>query len=51
MKPSERGVTESNFFKGLYPHNFERTLKSMTRVKIESIYIDSFKNVIKNSKW
>ena len=37
--------------KGLYPHNFERTHKSITGVQIEIIYIDSFKNVIKNSKW
>ena len=37
--------------KGLYPHSFERALKSMTCVQIESIRIDSFKNVQKNSKW
>ena len=34
-----------------YSHNFERILKSMIFVQIESIYIDSFGNVIKNSRW
>ena len=34
-------------FKGFYPHNFERALKSMTCVQIESIRIDGFKNVKK----
>ena len=33
--------------KGLYPHNFERTLKSMTCVQIGSIHTDGFKNVKK----
>ena len=37
--------------KGLYPQNVERALKSMTYVQIESIHIDGFKNVNKNSKW
>ena len=37
-------------FKGLYPRNFERALKSMTYVQIGSIRIDGFKNVKKNSK-
>ena len=36
---------------GLYPQNFERALKPMTCVQIESIHIDGFKNVKKNSKW
>ena len=36
--------------KGLYPQNVERALKSMTYVQIESIHIDGFKNVNKNSK-
>ena len=33
--------------KGLYPHNFERALKSMACVQIGSIHIDGFKNVKK----
>ena len=37
--------------KGLYPNSFERALKSMTCIQIESIHIDSFKNEKKNSKW
>ena len=37
--------------KGLYPPNFEKTLKSMTCSHIESIHFDRFKNVKKkNSK-
>ena len=32
----------------LYPHNFERALKSMTCVRIGSIHIDKLKNVKKN---
>ena len=40
-----------NLFKGLYPHNFERVLKSMTCAQKGSIHIDGFKNVKKNSKW
>ena len=40
-----------SLFKRLYSHNFERALKSMTCVQIESIHIDGFKNVKKNSKW
>ena len=36
----------------LYPHNFEKALKSVTCVQIGSINIDSFKNVKKkNSRW
>ena len=35
----------------LYPHNFERALKSMTCVQIGSIHIDKLKNVKKKSKW
>ena len=39
-------------FKWLYPHDFERALKSVTFVQIESIHIDGFKKVKKkNSKW
>ena len=38
-------------FKGLYPHNFERALKSITCVQIGIIHTDGFKNVKKNSKW
>ena len=38
------------FVKGLYPHNFERALKSMTSVQIGSIHIDGFKNVQKKFK-
>ena len=34
--------------KEVYPHNFERALKSMTCVQIGSIHIDGFKNVKKN---
>ena len=30
-------------FKGLYPHNFERALKSITCVQIRSIHRDGFK--------
>ena len=37
-------------FKGLCPQNFERALKSMTCVQIESIHIDGFKNVNNNKK-
>ena len=37
--------------KGIYPHNFERALKSMTCVQTGSIHIDGFKNAKKNSKW
>ena len=33
--------------KEVYPHNFERVLKSITCVKIGSIHIDGFKNVKK----
>ena len=40
-----------NLFKGLYPHNFERVLKSMTSAQIGRIHVDGFKNVKKNSKW
>ena len=36
--------------KELYSQNFERALKSMTCVQIESIHIDDFKNVKKNLK-
>ena len=32
-----------SLFKRLYPHNFERALKSMTCVQIESIHIDALK--------
>ena len=42
---------KNKFLKGLYPHNFEKALKSMTCVLVESIHIDGFKNVKKNSKW
>ena len=34
-------------FKGLYPHNFERALKSITCVQIRSIHSDGYKNVQK----
>ena len=44
-------VSSEHSFKGLYPHNFERALKSMTCIQIGSIHIDGFKNVKKNSKW
>ena len=37
-------------FKGLYLHNFERALKSMTCVQIGRIHIDGFKNVQKKFK-
>ena len=40
-----------SLFKRLYPHNFERALKSMTCVQIESIHIDGLKNDKNNSKW
>ena len=40
-----------NLFKGLYPHNFERVLKSVTCAQIWSIHIDGIKNVKKKSKW
>ena len=36
--------------KGLYPHNFERALKSKACVQIESIHIDGFENVKKKLK-
>ena len=36
--------------KGLYPHNFEMAVKSMTSVQIRSIHINSFKNVKENQK-
>ena len=42
---------KNKFLKRLYPHNFEKALKSMTCVQVESIHIDGFKNVKKNSKW
>ena len=44
-------VSSEHSLKGLYPHNFERALKSMTCIQIGSIHIDGFKNVKKNSKW
>ena len=36
---------------GLYLHNFERALKIMTCAQVETIHIDGFKNVKKNSNW
>ena len=39
-----------NIIKELYPHDFERALKSMTCVQIGSIHIDGLKNVKKRSK-
>ena len=51
LKKSYKKDFFPSLFKRLYPHNFERALKSMPCVQIESIHIDGFKNVKKNSKW
>ena len=36
-----------DILKGIYPHDFERALKSMTCVQIGSIHTDGLKNVKK----
>ena len=44
-------INNKTIILGALSPKFERALKSMTCVQIESIHIDGFKNVKKNSKW